>query len=203
MIGVAILICLLVPPADKPLGRLDLEPGDLKPGVVAEYRSVAEKEASVTRIEPKPAFYLGRSSPHPRIPPGPFEVTWSGVLSIKETGPISFSAFVGGEATVTVDGVTVLDGIGKTDTSRVIAKATLKREPGYYIHCEVPLARGRTARCSLVEGEAFAREPLPAWRLGHTQFPEGSRAVLTVLQPLAESLCAIRLARCRKMHSRP
>ena len=118
MIDVVLLVCLLASSADKPLGRLELEPGDLKPGLVAEYRSVVEKDASVTRIEPKPSFYLGRSSPHPRIPPGPFEVVRSGVISIKEAVPIPFSAFHAGEGTLTVDGFTVLEGRGQPDPAQ-------------------------------------------------------------------------------------
>src|SRR4051812_14517851 len=98
MTRAAFTLCVLTAPGGAPL---DLEPGDLKPGLVAVYRSIAEK-ASVGRIEPKPAFTLGRSSPHPRIPPGPFEVTYAGVIQIKESGPITFSAFVGGELIVTV-----------------------------------------------------------------------------------------------------
>src|SRR5262245_30152301 len=115
----ALLLCLATTPVADPPGRLDLEPGDLSSGLVAEYGSIAGKDATVTRVEPKPAFHLGRSSPHPRLPPRPFEVTWSGVISIKEAGAISFSAYVGGEVTVTVDGVAVLDGRGQTDTTRI------------------------------------------------------------------------------------
>ena len=166
MIGAALTLCVLASPVAAPI---DLEPGDLKPGLVAEYRSVVEPNARVGRVEPKPAFTLGRSSPHPRIPPGPFEVTWSGVIQIKEPGPITFSAFVGGEVTVTVDGVVVLEGRGQTDTTQIKGKTPLKRESGHYTFtakyrslADVP------ARLQLWwEGEAFAREPLPAWRLGH------------------------------------
>ena len=88
---IAVLSAALAAAADKPAGRLELEAGELRSGLVAEYRSLADAKAIVTRIEPKPAFTLGRSSPHPRIPAGPFEVTWSGVLTIRDPGPISFS----------------------------------------------------------------------------------------------------------------
>src|SRR4051812_12954051 len=150
-------------------GPLDLDPDDLRPGLVGAYHSLAEPRAAAARIDPKPAFTLGRSSPHPRIPPGPFEVTWTGVLSIRDPGPLAFSAIVGGELTVTVDGVTVLDGRGPTDTSRVASKDTLTREPGYY-----PLTiRYRSladvpGRLQLWwEGPSFAAEVIPAWRFGH------------------------------------
>ena len=164
MIAATFIACLLAAPA----APLDLEPGDLKPGLVADYRSVAEPEVRVTRLEAKPAFTLGRSSPHPRIPPGPFEVVYSGVLHIKEKGPITFSAFVGGELTVTVDGVVVLEGRGQTDTAQVKGKA-LTREPGFYkFEVKYRSLADVPARLQIWwEGEAFAREPLPAWRLGH------------------------------------
>jgi cytochrome c551/c552 len=173
-------LCLLAAPA----APLELDSGDLKPGLVAEYRSVAEADARVTRLEPKPAFTLGRSSPHPRIPPGPFELTYTGVIQIKETGPITFSAFVGGELTVTVDGAKVLEGRGLTDTTRFVGNIPLKREPGHYTFTakykslvDVP------ARLQIWwEGEAFAREPLPAWRLGHVT---GKEAPLKGEEPLA------------------
>src|SRR5947208_3457723 len=94
MFGIVFTACVLTAPG---AGPIELEPGDLKPGLVAEYRSVAEPKARVSRIEPKPAFTLGRSSPHPRISPGRFEVTYTGVLQIKDAGAITFSAVVGGD----------------------------------------------------------------------------------------------------------
>jgi cytochrome c551/c552 len=168
MYGAVITVCVLTSPVAAPL---DLEPGDRKPGLVAMYQSCANQLAHLTRVEAKPGFTLGRSSPHPRIPPGPFEVTYSGVIQIKESGPITFSAFVGGEVRVIVDDEIVLNGSGETDTAQVKGKKPLKRETGFYkltviyrSHKDVP------ARLQLWwEGEAFAREPLPAWRLGHVK----------------------------------
>jgi len=174
MLNAILLAYFLVAAQDKGKGPLELEPGDLRPGLVAKYRSLVDKEAILHRVEPKPAFYLGRSSPHPRIPPGPFEVEWVGVIQIKERGAISFSAFVGGELTLTVDGVTVLEGRGPTDTSRLTAKGPLKREPAYYsIAVKYRSLADVPARLQLWwEGDDFAREPLPAWRLGHARNQE-------------------------------
>src|SRR5207245_9496264 len=129
----------------------------------AAYRSLADTDAAFSHIEPKPAFYLGRSSPHPRLPPGPFEVTWSGVLTLKETAPITFHAFTGGEVTMKIDGVTVLEGRGPTDSSEIGPKEAAKRPPGDYrltIHCralaDVP------ARLRLFwERAQFQRDPRP------------------------------------------
>src|SRR5207248_4715216 len=168
MTGLA-LLCLLPGVGANPPGPLDLEPGDLRPGLVAEYRSLADPRHVVSRVEPKPAFHIGRSSPHPRLPPGPFEVTWSGVIALKEPGPLTFWAFVGGELTVTIDGVTVLEGRGPTDAARLAGKAALKREPGSYrVAVRYRSLADVPARLQLWwEGPTFAAEPLPPWRLGH------------------------------------
>src|SRR5262245_63819075 len=115
-----------------PAGPMDWGRDDVQSGLLAEYRSIADPKATVTRIEPKPAFTLGRSSPHPRIPPGPFEVTWTGVISVRDPGPITFFAFTGGEVSVAVDGAVLLTGRGPTDATRLVAKEALTREPGYY-----------------------------------------------------------------------
>lgn len=172
MIRSATLVFLAIGPiafaADKPAGRLDLDPEDIKSGLVAEYRSIADAKATVTRIEPKPAFTLGRSSPHPRIPQGPFEVTWKGVISIRETGPITFSAIVGGEIAIELDGTAVLEGKGQTETSRVSGKP-IEREPGYYaIAIRYRSIADVPARVQIWwEGASFAQEPIPAWRFAH------------------------------------
>src|SRR5262249_35828424 len=103
------------PSRDKP----EVEPEDLPPGLVAHYQSLTDKSATLHRIDAKPAFHLGLSSPHPRIPPGPFTVAWTGTLHLKDPAPITFDAFVCGEMTVEVDGDSVLKGRGETETARV------------------------------------------------------------------------------------
>jgi mono/diheme cytochrome c family protein len=141
---------------------------------------------------------LGRSSPHPRIPPGPFEVTYSGVLQIKEKGRIAFSAFVGGELTVTVDGATVLEGRGQTDAAQVKGKS-LAREPEFYkFEVKYRSLADVPARLQIWwEGEAFAREPLPAWRLDHLASQETlSVAMFGVLDVGRTRVAEYGCARC-------
>ncbi|MBL8793086.1 MAG: hypothetical protein JNM56_04215, partial [Planctomycetia bacterium] len=155
--------------AQAPMGALDVELEDLQPGLSAVYQSLTEKDAVLRRLEPKPAFYLGHSSPHPRLPSGPFEASWTGVLLWKEPGPVTFDAYVGGEVTITVDNVVVLQGKGETDTAQVVGKTPLERAPGIYRFAvryhslpDVP------ARLQVGwKGNAFGREPLPAWNLKH------------------------------------
>lgn len=168
----ALLIALLAPAAadaaDKPTG-LDVELEDLRPGLVATYRSIGDRDASVTRIEPKPAFYIGHSSPHPRIGLGPFEVVWQGVLFLKETSPVSFDALAGGEVSVEVDGVAVLQGRGATDTAKIAAKQALDRPPGFYrLKIQYRSLPDVPARLQVWwHGPSFSREPLPPWQLKH------------------------------------
>ena len=141
----------------------------MKPGLTAVYRPLVAGGRALHRVDSKPAFTLGSSSPHPRIPPGPFEVVWGGVLQVQDPGPIAFSAFLGGELDVEVDGVKVLRGAGRSETSRLGPSESLTRAPGHYrltiryrSLAEVP------ARLQIHwEGPTFAREPLPAWRLTH------------------------------------
>src|SRR5262249_25609026 len=147
----------------------EVEPEDLPPGLVAHYRSPVDKSAELHRIDAKPAFYLGLSSPHPRIPPGQFEVDWTGMLYLKDPAPITFEAFVCGEITVKVDGFSVLEGRGETETSRASRGNPLRRDPGLYqlaIH-----SRSLPARPPRLQiwwrGKTFALDPPPAWFLKH------------------------------------
>ncbi len=129
---------------------------EVKPGLVAVYRSLVDPEAVLTRIDAKPAFTLGDSSPHPRIPPGPFEVVWTGLILIQDADAITF----GGDATIEIDGRPV--------TGPVEVK------PGFH-----PIrVTARTKRLQLTwEGKTFSREPIPAWKFRHRpeQLPEAAR----------------------------
>ena len=140
------------------------------PASSAEYRSLADPKATVTRIEPKPAFTLGRSSPHPRIPPGPFEVTWTGVVSIRDPGPLAFSALVGGER----------DGDDRWRHGPRRPRGD-RHEPRRPARRRSPASRGTTRSRSATARWPTCRpgcnsggrarrspaEPIPAWRFGH------------------------------------
>jgi glucose/arabinose dehydrogenase/cytochrome c551/c552 len=167
--GVLALFTALRPSAVAAQNRDDADFDNLRPGLIANYRSGLEDTATLSRIDAKPAFSLGRCSPHPRIPPGPFEVTWSGILYLKDPGPIRFDGYICGEVTVEIDGVVVLAGRGETETSKIVGAQALTRETGLY-----PLRVSYRALPSLPgrlqlwwEGPTFSREPLPAWQLYH------------------------------------
>ena len=71
------------------------------------------------------------------------------------------------EVVVPIDGVTVLNGRGLTDSARVPTKEPLKREPGTYsLTIKYRSLADVPARLQLWwESPAFAAEPIPAWRL--------------------------------------
>jgi hypothetical protein len=63
--GIALLLALLAQEPVKVAGD------EVKPGLVAVYRSLVDPDAVVTRIDPKPALSVGDSSPHPAFRRGP------------------------------------------------------------------------------------------------------------------------------------
>src|SRR5439155_22888892 len=91
-----------------------------------------DRACTLSRVESRPAFYLSFSSPHPRLPAGPFEVTWTGVLLLKDPPPIRFDAYVCGTVNMEVDGIRVLDGEGAGETSLLTSKEPLHRPAGLY-----------------------------------------------------------------------
>jgi glucose/arabinose dehydrogenase len=186
----------------KPPGPLDVEPDDLRPGLVALYRSTADPESSVARTEAKPTFTLGHSSPHPRIPPGPFEVVWTGVLLVKDPGPITFDARLCGEVTMEVDGVAVLRERGERETARVGPGEPLNRLAGAYrLKIQYHSLPGLPARLQIGwQGPTFAWEPLPAW---HLKQVAGERPQAVADEELAEKgRTAVGRFGCARCHSK-
>jgi glucose/arabinose dehydrogenase/mono/diheme cytochrome c family protein len=153
----------------RPTGAADVDFDALRPGLIASYRSLLDADTTLARIDAKPAFTLGRANPHPRIPPGPFEVMWSGVLYVKDPGPIRFGGAVCGEVTVEIDRVVVLQGRGEAETSGRVGSQSLTRDPGLYpVRVRYRSLPDLPARLQLWwEGPTFSREPLPAWHLYH------------------------------------
>src|SRR5690242_17052121 len=67
-----------------------VDPADLKPGLVAEYRGPSNEV--VTRLEPTVALGLDKGeSPHPRLS-GLTSAKWSGYVNITRPGKYTFSA---------------------------------------------------------------------------------------------------------------
>src|SRR5688572_24665150 len=121
-------------------------PDELKPGLLAEYRSLVDPAATLTRVDPRPALSVGESSPHPRIPPGPFEVVWTGFILIQDADAITF----GGDAALEIDDQAVT--------------GPIELKPGFH---RIRVT-SRATRVQLTwEAKSFSREPIPPWKFRH------------------------------------
>ncbi|HUG91669.1 MAG TPA: PQQ-dependent sugar dehydrogenase [Planctomycetaceae bacterium] len=80
---------------------------DFPPGLVARY---AAGGRTVERVDPDVAFVWNGDAPDVRLPHGPFEAAWEGLLLVREPGEYRFHVYVHGEAAVEVEGAGVLSG---------------------------------------------------------------------------------------------
>jgi mono/diheme cytochrome c family protein len=132
---------------------------EVRPGLLAVYQSQLDPAATLYRIEPKPALTLGDESPHPRIPKGPFEVVWTGLLLFQDADSIT----IRGNAEIDIDGAAVA--------------GPIQVKPGFH-RIRVRCRCRPQAQVQLTwEGKTFAREPIPSWKFRHlpSELPEASR----------------------------
>jgi mono/diheme cytochrome c family protein len=164
-----VLVAARASPQDR--GAVEAESDELADGLIASYRSLVDPAATLARIDAKPAFALGHSSPNPRIPPGPFEASWTGLLHFREAGPVTFEAFVCGEVAVEIDGEIVLSGRGQSERARVGGPKAFERSAGFYrLAIRYRSLDSLPARLQIWwQGTGFAREPLPPWLLKHAR----------------------------------
>jgi mono/diheme cytochrome c family protein len=124
------------------------------------------------------------------------------VLAIKESGPISFDAFLSGETAIEVDGAVVLQGSGTSEKSLLRGKEALNARAGLYrLTVRYRSLEGKPARLQIGwQGKAFAREPLPPWRLFHipAELPEAARQEALA----AEGRAAVRRLGCARCHAK-
>jgi mono/diheme cytochrome c family protein len=143
----------------------------LEAGLTAVYRSLDPSltDATLVRIDAKPALAIGAASPHPRIPPGPFEVAWDGVLEQTGDSPVRFGGYVGGSVTVTLDGAVVFEAASDRQDRWIEASAPVPCSfGGHDVRIVYRSTAGVPARLQLWwMGEDFSWEPLPAWRWKH------------------------------------
>lgn len=153
------------------LAQAPTETEPTRPGLVAEYRTLGagNNTRPLLRIDAKPAFNWGDSSPHPRIPPGPFRVDWTGQIELKESEVIRFSAFLSGELKLAIDGVEIFNVRNRDTRPRVVSPTIFKRGPGTYsVRIQFQSLPETPARIQLWwEGDRFSLTPWPASVLSH------------------------------------
>jgi len=152
---------------------LAVEPGELKPGLVAVYQEPAgikkgDTPRSIVRLESTVAVLLDQGETvHPRLETLG-NARWLGYVNVVRAGNYRFSATIQqGTVVVRVDGKEVLRGTaGKQETTVVGPEVPLG---GGVRHLEVIWSCDSTpTRCTLWwEGPGFIREPLNPYYLGH------------------------------------
>src|SRR5882724_187657 len=144
---------------------------EFQPGLLAEYRSLTNNPAvlPVRRIDAKPSFTSGGMTPHPRLPPGHFSVTWTGRIDVDGDEPIRFGAFLSGELMVLVDGEEVLRTRNREKDAWQESRNPLSRAAGTFpIKIVFSSVEGSAARLQLWwSGRSFSSEPIPAYRFTH------------------------------------
>lgn len=126
----------------------------LRPGLATELRA---GDVVVRRVDPKPALAWGVEHPHPRLPPGPYAVTWTGWLQVLEPDVLSFS--IAGEGRIEIDGA--------APPGPLALKAGLHR-----FQAEFRSRPGVPARFQLWwESPLFAKEPIHPARFLHVPDP--------------------------------
>lgn len=140
---------------------------ELRPGLVAEYRSQIDPKATLTRIDPNPVLSPDPGSIHPRLPAGPIRVTWTGFLLFQDADEIAITSSFGGSS-VEIDGQPL--------------EPTLKVKPGFH-RLRIEVRSSTPVRFQLYwEGKTFIREPIPAWKFRHlpSELPEAAKREISV-----------------------
>ena len=82
------------------------EDEDFPPGLLAKY---SVREHTVERVDKTLSFDWADAAPDQRLPRGDFAAQWSGNVLIRMPGTHRFHAFLAGDASITIDGETVLN----------------------------------------------------------------------------------------------
>lgn len=142
----------------------DDELPDVRPGVVARY--VGADGSTHVRRDEAIQFVWGEQSPDPRLPPGKFEVQWSGRLFTIEPGEYQLHVYAAGEVRLKVAGQTLLD--SSASEPGWLAARPIKLEYGYHPLEATYRKTGASAQVGLYwSGPKFQLEPLPDRRLFH------------------------------------
>ncbi|MBI3864671.1 MAG: c-type cytochrome, partial [Planctomycetia bacterium] len=135
----------------------DDEDDDFIPGLVARYTAEAK---TVDRIDRDVQFDWGADSPDVRLPAGPFSATWTGKLLIRTDGRHAYHLYLNGEATIKLNGKTVVS--GRRDTPGWIAGELIDIEDS---EPKIEIAYRQTGAQALVRlfwsSEKFPTEPIP------------------------------------------
>ncbi len=168
--GLLFVTAAATPAAQAPAAAA-VDPAELKPGLIAEYR---EREINgqagrrLYRLEPTVALLLGSGeSVHPRLR-DLGTARWRGHVNLTRAGPYRFSADLhGGSVTVRLGGQVVLQGRADAQPVRIDGPEIVL--DGGVFPLEVVFTGERDElRCTLWwQGPGYIREPLNSRYVGH------------------------------------
>jgi cytochrome c2 len=148
-----------------------VEPGDLKPGLIASYVDFHNSSIHATRLEPTVAIALGKGeTPHPRLRSGGF-MTWEGYINIVRPGTYRFDAnALAGQVQVKINRKAVLRGTALSTGLSELRGEEVALDGGVQ-PIQVIFLRAPQDAATRIElfwrGPGFIKEPLNGRFLGH------------------------------------
>jgi cytochrome c2/cytochrome c553 len=148
-----------------------VEPGDLKPGLIASYVDFRDSSIHATRLEPTVAIALAKGeTPHPRLESGGF-ITWEGYINIVRPGTYRFEATVlAGQVQVKINRKAVLRGTALSTGLSELRGEEVALEGGVQ-PIQIIFLRASQDASTRIElfwrGPGFIKEPLNGRFLGH------------------------------------
>jgi len=148
-----------------------VEPGDLKPGLIASYVDFRDSSIHATRLEPTVAIALAKGeTPHPRLESGGF-ITWEGYINVVRPGTYRFEAnALAGQVQVKINRKAVLRGTALSTGLTELRGEEVTLEGGVQ-PIQVIFLRAPQDAATRIElfwrGPGFIKEPLNGRFLGH------------------------------------
>lgn len=167
--GLLLLALAVLVSSHSPAGATDVNPEDLRPGLVATYQDTVPAGVTLCQLEPTIGFALKKGEAvHPRLAAQGGTIRWAGYLNIARAGSYRFSAVVQGDFRLSVAGKEVLHCLGNDETDAVQRGAELRLEGGVWPLTAEFRRTGAKARVELLwQAPFFHEEPLPFDQLGH------------------------------------
>jgi cytochrome c551/c552 len=163
------LLVLLSLVCAVPLLAQEIEPEDLKPGLLATYQERTARAMKMTRLEHTIALNLGEDeSPHPAVEAGRGTYTWEGYIKVLRNGEYTLAARLRGNVRISIGGKVF-------ETSALGERAELKSSPSVTLKAGIQPIRvvydrpekGRATLELLWKVPQFRFEQIPSEQLGH------------------------------------
>ncbi len=188
----AILCTTVILSALTALGQDELEPG-----LVGSYRAIGT-DTELKRIDRTLAFDWSDGRPDPRLPDGPYWVTWQGELLVQGQGEYTFFAFVAGTVRIWIDDQPVLQAV--RNRPGWVRGRPVRLGLGFVpIRVAYAPAEDQAVLTVAWESDRFLLEPLGSRNLFHR--PTDQLAQAEDLFARGESL--VRALRCGACHDIP